>query len=49
MSKEEFTATLTGGMPTPPQYFFHDVGMNRAGAPTVESVLPKCLKALTYE
>jgi hydroxyacylglutathione hydrolase len=37
MSKEEFVAMMTSGLPESPQYFSVDVRLNREGAPPLES------------
>lgn len=39
MTKEQFVAIATANIPPPPQYFFHDVALNKSQAPSMEDVL----------
>jgi len=46
MTKEAFIKELTNGIQAPPQYFFHDVAMNKGKVESVDDVLRK---GLVYE
>ncbi|CAD8167358.1 unnamed protein product [Paramecium pentaurelia] len=48
ITEEEFVKTSTD-IPTPPQYFFHDVQINRQGASDLQSIKQKVTKALNYQ
>ena len=46
MTKEAFIKELTANIPAPPQYFFHDVALNKSIIEPVENVLKQGLKHL---
>ena len=39
--RNEFIKTLTTNLPTPPAYFFHDVGLNKNGYENLEDLVKK--------
>jgi hydroxyacylglutathione hydrolase len=43
MTKDAFIKELTTGIQAPPQYFFHDVAMNKGKVEPVDDVLKKGL------
>lgn len=49
MSREEFVAMVAAGQPTAPRYFVHDAIMNRRSRPTIDDLLGKGLKALSFD
>ena len=49
MSKSEFTKMVLAGISQPPQYFAHDVEMNKGGYQSLEHVLQKSVNRLTYD
>ena len=49
MTKKEFTKMVLKGMSSPPQYFSHDVAMNKEGYQPIVKVLEKSANKLSYE
>jgi hydroxyacylglutathione hydrolase len=49
LSKEEFVKIVSSNLPAPPQYFFHDAMMNKAGAEGVQEALEEVLRGLKPE
>lgn len=49
ISKQEFVEIATSNLSTPPQYFFHDVFMNKKGYEEVSKVVEQEMKALKPE
>jgi len=52
MTRDEFVTILTSGLTKPPQYFFHDVAMNK-GSKAVESsdfdsIVSKIVKPIKF-
>ncbi|CAD8084435.1 unnamed protein product [Paramecium primaurelia] len=48
ITEEEFVKISTD-IPAPPQYFFHDVQLNRQGANDLQNIKSKVTKALSYQ
>src|SRR5690606_24294873 len=49
LTKDEFVELATTNLSTPPQYFFHDVMMNKKGYNILEETLIKSIKPLKLE
>ena len=49
MSKQDFVKMVLAGISKAPQYFGHDVAMNKEGYRSVKKVLQNSLNELTYE
>jgi hydroxyacylglutathione hydrolase len=47
MTKEEFVTIVSSNIPKPPQYFFHDVSMNKKNTDDLSEVLKRSLNPLT--
>jgi len=44
MTKEAFIKELTNDLPTPPQYFFHDVTSNKSKIDNIDDIVKKSLR-----
>ena len=47
MTKEEFITIITSNLPQPPQYFFHDVSMNKSNYEDLDLILKRSVKPLS--
>lgn len=49
MTREDFIAKVTDGIPPPPQYFFEDARINKTGYEPIEEIIKKNQKPLTAD